>query len=557
MQVLRNLWMSLLTLTMGAGGCALLLGFEEPKLREDAAGGAGGSTSCPPDAVKNGDETGKDCGGGLCPSCPDGEGCIVGTDCESHVCIAGTCRPSTCDDNLQNGAEVDVDCGGPASGCAACPDGSQCTTDPECASGICKSDRCVDSFVWAKHFGRVTGVGIAATATTSVLTGRLQEAVDFGGGTISSFGYGFAIAQHDTAGNHVWSQYLGENGSGLFYSSPAINAQDDISVVGGFEGDINFGGGALTSAGSYDVFIATLGQSGHIWSKRFGDSLHQAAYAVAIDADGNVIATGNVSGSIDFGGGPLTGDSSGTTFVVKLNAAGAHIWSESFNGALGGHVATDTIGNVFLEGFLLSNVDFGGGPLSVSGSGDYYFVKLSSSGGHLWSKSFRIGFAGGIDADHDGNLVTTGAFEGTADFGGGALTSTPADASDIFIAKFGPSGAYLWSRRFGGMSDDHGGKVAVDADGNVVVACWVGSPVDFGGGLLEGAVILKLDPDGNHLWSKSLSDENGSISIADIATPDAEHVIVAGNLDGTFDLGGGPMTSDSGADLILAKLRVP
>lgn len=67
------------------------------------------------DGVKNGIETGVDCGGQSCGPCPDGSGCISGNDCETRSCFAGKCQPRTCDDDLRNGDEEDIDCG------AECP----------------------------------------------------------------------------------------------------------------------------------------------------------------------------------------------------------------------------------------------------------------------------------------------------------------------------------------------------------------------------------------------------------------------------------------------------
>jgi cysteine-rich repeat protein len=44
--------------------------------------------------VKNGSETGVDCGGGgVCAKCANGQGCLVNTDCLSNNCAGGTCQP--------------------------------------------------------------------------------------------------------------------------------------------------------------------------------------------------------------------------------------------------------------------------------------------------------------------------------------------------------------------------------------------------------------------------------------------------------------------------------
>jgi len=61
-----------------------------------------------------------------------------------------------------------------------------------------------------------------------------------------------------------------------------------------------------------------------------------------------------------------------------------------------------------------------------------------STGKHLWSKGFgdeNYQGAGAVAVDASGNAMVTGYFDGTVDFGGGALTS--AGSFDIFVAKFG------------------------------------------------------------------------------------------------------------------------
>lgn len=69
------------------------------------------------DGVRNGSETGVDCGGPW-PQCPPGQGCSTAADCDSGVCWAGKCQKPTCRDGVHNGDELDVDCGG---ACPACP----------------------------------------------------------------------------------------------------------------------------------------------------------------------------------------------------------------------------------------------------------------------------------------------------------------------------------------------------------------------------------------------------------------------------------------------------
>ncbi len=104
------------------------------------------------DNIQNGLETGVDCGGPDCPACPPScnDGIMnqdeTGIDCGGSICPA--CP--TCTDGQQNGDETGVDCGGPD--CPACPetcnDGIQNQDEtgvdcggvcPPCAAGTCQS----------------------------------------------------------------------------------------------------------------------------------------------------------------------------------------------------------------------------------------------------------------------------------------------------------------------------------------------------------------------------------------------------------------------------------
>lgn len=57
------------------------------------------------------------------------------------LCSCPTLEPAVlCSDGRVNGAETDLDCGGP---CRGCPPGQLCLADRDCASGVCSLNRCV------------------------------------------------------------------------------------------------------------------------------------------------------------------------------------------------------------------------------------------------------------------------------------------------------------------------------------------------------------------------------------------------------------------------------
>lgn len=94
------------------------------------------------DTVKNGAETGADCGGGTCGTCAAGLTCSVAADCTSTRCDGGLCR--TCTDGVQSGSESDIDCGGVCvSGSAGkCALTKICTVNGDCGSGNCVAGVC-------------------------------------------------------------------------------------------------------------------------------------------------------------------------------------------------------------------------------------------------------------------------------------------------------------------------------------------------------------------------------------------------------------------------------
>jgi hypothetical protein len=104
------------------------------------ASGKCGAATCL-DGKKNGNETGKDCGG-ACGKCPAGEPCKADTDCLDAFCEALVCVGPACNDLRQNGDETAVDCGGLL--CGGCGLGEHCLKHTDCGSGHCSAAACVE-----------------------------------------------------------------------------------------------------------------------------------------------------------------------------------------------------------------------------------------------------------------------------------------------------------------------------------------------------------------------------------------------------------------------------
>jgi hypothetical protein len=362
-------------------------------------------------------------------------------------------------------------------------------------------------------------------------------------------------------GAHVWSKSFGDAGAQTSVSVATTYLRGAV-ITGSFASTVNFGSGALTSAGATDVFVATFDDAGApLWSKRFGDNAAQAGRAVASDPVGNTLLTGEFAGAINFGGGPLNSAGSTDVYVAKLDVLGNHLWSKRFGNAsaqTGTAIVTDHDGNVIVAGNFAGVIDFGGGPLTSKGSTDIFVAKLDPMGAYLWAQRFGDASAQTITSlavDASGNIALTGSLAGTADFGGGAIAS--AGSTDVYIVKLNGLGNHLWSKRYGDLNAQVGTGVDFDGEGNVIFAGDHVGTVNFGGGPLTSAgstdiFLAKFDPAGNHLWSQRFGNASAQ-NCRGVSVDEVGNSILAGDLAGSTNFGSGVLTSAGATDVVLAK----
>ena len=172
--------------------------------------------------------------------------------------------------------------------------------------------------------------------------------------------------------------------------------------------------------------------------------------------------------------------------LIKTDAAGNTLWAKAYGGTgsdVGRQVQQTTDGGFIITG---KTYDFS------TGNGDFYLIKTDSIGDTLWTKTFgdsiyrEIGLS--IQQTLDGGYIITGA---TSDY-------VP-DSSDVYLIKTNANGDTLWTRTYGGTSDEYGRFVQQTADSGYII---VGYTRSFGAGLYD-IYLIKTNNNGDMIWTKT------------------------------------------------------
>ena len=225
-------------------------------------------------------------------------------------------------------------------------------------------------------------------------------------------------------------------------------------------------------------------------------------------------------------------------------------------------------GNVYVTGEYALTADFAptqGSDFETSaGLTDAFLWRLEADGDHVWVNSY--GSTGddsgeGVTVDTFGNVIATGGFSDSVDFGAGLVAS--AGGRDIYLLKTDSAGAPLWSRTYGAAEDDIGRDVVTGIDDAIYSTGHFTGTVDFGslqlqGGVNEKSYALQLDATGGELDANQTNGPGGSSGFG-IATDQYDNLYTTGDFSGTVDFDPDvttafDLTSSGGLDMYAWRL---
>lgn len=172
-----------------------------------------------------------------------------------------------------------------------------------------------------------------------------------------------------------------------------------------------------------------------------------------------------------------------------------------------------------------------------------------------------------VGVDHEGNILITGTFEGTADFdpGSGVFNLTSSGYWDIFLQKLTPEGKLIWAKKIGDKDSERPEGMEVDKNGNIYLTGTFSGTVDFDPGTgvrnlkavgANDIFAAKYNALGHLVWAVSMGEDVSDDGIS-IAVDNEGSVIVTGYFQGTvdFDPGAGSYEMTSwGVDCFILKL---
>jgi len=193
--------------------------------------------------------------------------------------------------------------------------------------------------------------------------------------------------------------------------------------------------------------------------------------------------------------GTTPGNGNLVSWLVKTDSSGNPKWQKElgcFNSPPGDYTIGASLQQTTDGGYIV-----GGGAIGC-GSGSALVEKLDSTGNLLWAKTYPVGPNGGdffsIKQTTDGGFVAAGSSFASGFAANGAL-----------VLKLDGSGNLQWQRVIGPAGSTHAWFKAVEqtSDGGYAA---VGN---FSNSSSEGALVVKLDSNGQLQWQRGVNQQQG------------------------------------------------
>lgn len=342
-----------------------------------------------------------------------------------------------------------------------------------------------EDILWDKTFGGASADGAKSVIETN--DGGLLIC-----GYTYSAGEGHSdvlLLKTDANGNKTWIKTYG---SQCFeYGNSAIQTSDGGYLITGFT--------TASDNGAQDALLIKTDTSGNQeWIKFLGDSMNDE-FKSAIEIDGNFYALGHTE---------QAGAGESDIYLVKFSSDGTVIWEKKYGGTkseMGTELHVNSQGNLIMvgaEGSTTANMDF-------------YLLEVDKDGNSLWSRHYGSPGAFPFDWAHSGTATKDGGYLLLGD-------SNVSTVCNLLLIKTDSLGNRIWDQNYGEILHDHGYSVKEMSNGDILM-CGALRP---DGSYKNNFYILRSDSTGNELWSRNFGGESNDAATSIIQTSDGNYLAV-------------------------------
>ncbi|MDX1652416.1 MAG: HYR domain-containing protein [Brumimicrobium sp.] len=320
------------------------------------------------------------------------------------------------------------------------------------------------NFLWVSQLeGTMDGEGVSVTVDANqnvYVTGLFMGTYDFDptAGTYSIVSAGNRdafVMKLNSNGSLDW--VVQQSGTDNVYGiSINLDNNGDIGIAGFFAGTVDFVAGPgisnLTSAGSFDIYVLKLDNSGNfLWVRGYGSAGQERGEGIITDSNNDVYVTGRFQNTVNFDPGftntSLISGGALDAFILKLTSNGDFVWVNQVRSAgnnIGVELEKDPLGNLYATGYYTGTADFIFQNVTTTltaASGSSSFVqKFNPAGEEIWIHSIEgagSSIAADISVADNWDIHTTGYFNSTANFDPGIsdFSITSVNLTDVYVHK--------------------------------------------------------------------------------------------------------------------------
>lgn len=273
------------------------------------------------------------------------------------------------------------------------------------------------------------------------------------------------LVRTDANGGEEWSRTFGGTADEVAFAVREL-ADGGFVVVGYTQ---SFG------SGGYDIYLVRTNQEGHMqWDQDYGGTGDEMAFDVIVDSGGGFVLAGETDSS---GAGLFD------MYLVRTSANGVVDWAMTYGGTgseSAASVCENRNGGYVVAGSVQPNQD---------AEWDVFVVGTDANGVQSWPATF-----GGTDRDV-GNAVIQASDDSFIVCG--TSNSFGSGDDDVYLIKVTGQGTQDWDKTYGGVGDESGQDLVQTADGGFAIAGWTAS----GSAGLNDVYLIKAYANGNVQWS--------------------------------------------------------